>query len=307
MPAATAAASNGNPASSSAHAPALHPLDPDGRERAGMAPGEQGGRRAVGDALVDEAPPRRSGAVVDDRGRLVAAPPPRRDQPPDRVDVLADAQTAVEAVDLLDRRRAGHEGGGGDVADPGAGGDAGRLGAEVEGGVGGLVAGPAVVRRCRGHARGDEADPRILEMTEQRRQPPRTEIDVGVDERHQRRGHRCQTGVAGDGGPRVRAQPQEADALDRFDRRLRPVVDDHHRGDAGARRPELREAVGLDGERRHHDGHVGGRERTGARRGMHGPGVEQPVDEPGRRHVVAGDEAVEVPPTGGAEAEQAQR
>ena len=79
---------------------------------------------------------------------------------------LADAQMAVEAVDLLHRRRSGHQGGGGDVADPGARGDAGRLGAEVERRMGRFVPGPTVVRRCGGHPGGDEADARILEVTE---------------------------------------------------------------------------------------------------------------------------------------------
>ena len=81
-------------------------------QRPGVPAGQRRGRRAVGHALGDEAAPRPAGPVVDDRRRLVPAPPSGLDQAPHRVDVLAEAQGAVEAVDRPQRRRAHDERGG---------------------------------------------------------------------------------------------------------------------------------------------------------------------------------------------------
>ena len=178
------------------------PAHADRRQRAAVALGQRRRRRAVGDALGDEPAPRAAGAVVDDGGRLVAAPPPGLDQAPHGVDVLAEAQAAVEPADRPqrvrphDQRRRRH------VAEAGARRDAARLRAEVERGVPLLVAGQRTGARRAGHARRDQSDAVVGEVGEQAVDPARLEPDVGVDERDQRRGRRPEAGVAGDGRDR---------------------------------------------------------------------------------------------------------
>ncbi len=74
------------------------------RDRVAVATRERRGRGPVGDALVDPGVPCRPGPVLDGRRGFVAGSVPRRDEAPDEVDVLADAQHGVEPVELGEHR-----------------------------------------------------------------------------------------------------------------------------------------------------------------------------------------------------------
>ena len=178
-----------------------------------MALGERRRRRAVGDALGDEARHEPAGPVVDDGRRLVAAPPPRFDEPPDGVDVLAEAQLAVEPVDRAqrlgphdDRRRRHVAQRGSPVRSVPARG----RGRAASGPARSAATGPAPgALATRGR---DEADALVGEVGEQAVEPAGLEPDVGVDERDERGVDRAEAGVAGDGRAGVGAQAEHAGA-----------------------------------------------------------------------------------------------
>ena len=93
---------------------------------------QNGGRPSVVDASAHELREPRPTLVEHSRGGLVAALPSGVGEAPNQVNILADVERFVEAVDLLERRRSHHKGGGRNVGDAGAGADRGRIGAEVE-------------------------------------------------------------------------------------------------------------------------------------------------------------------------------
>ena len=172
--------------------------------------------------------------MMHDDQRFVASAPARRGETPDRVDVFAAAQRLVETADFVEGLLAHDEGGGGDIADACAGDDAGRLRPEVERRVTLLVAGDATVAGVgggsAGDAWGDESDPWVVEVPEQTVEPSAVQLDVGVDERDDRRLGRTQPGVTRRRRPGVVAQSHERRPAYAGERRPRAVVDEHDGG-----------------------------------------------------------------------------
>ena len=244
---------------------------------------------------------------MDDRRRLVAAPPSGLDETPHGVDVLADPQGAVEPADRPQGLGADEQRGGRHVAEAGARRDPAGLGPEIERGVALLVARDGARRGPARHPRRHEGHLLVGEVAEERFEPARRELHVGVDEGDEGRRDRAQAGVAGDGRPGVRPQPEDLRAVDRGDRRIRCVVDDDERGHAGTAGDDVADGPRVDAERGHDHGDGSGGVRRALGPGMDRPGVEEPVDELRRRDVLAGGDLFEGPDASGGQAEQPQR
>ncbi len=206
--------------------------------RVAVARLERCGGQAVGEPLGDPPAPRRSGRVGhDDRG-LVADLPALCDEPPDEVDVLADAEVLVEPVaqgaSSHDQRRGGHEG------DCGAGPDDSALVPEVEWGGGDLKALADRVAQGSAQPWRDRADLGVREVPDELVEPVGLGHDVGVEERDERRGRARAPSIAGGGGSERHLVAHEGGVVRTCDAGDRAfvggaVVDDGHPQGRGPR------------------------------------------------------------------------
>ncbi len=255
-----------------------------------MAGGEIGGRTPVAGPLGEPRPQRGAGLVAHGGGRLVAHPQPALVEPPHQVDVLAAAQVVVETAGGQEHVGPGHEGRRRHVGDPGAGPDARLARSEVEWRAHRLVPGqrrPAVRRRA-GDARGDRRHAVVGELQQQRLQPSRLGMAIGVDERHDRRRHRRQTEVAGCRRSAIGRAPQHGGPW-RHDRGVGAVVDDQHLVLRGQFRHQFAHRTVL---HRDHDRDVLDAIRTAVGPRMDGTGVEEALGQllGTGRHGFAGDQ-----------------
>ena len=172
----------------------------------------------------------------DGRGRLVTDHPAVFEKSPDEVDVLADSHHLVEHQ-VLQRIPADQEGGRRQVPQYCARRDQLRTGAHVERRPATFIPGEQGLGIRAGPDPGCDADhPRVVEMSDERTEPPRRDRAVGIDERDDRRTGHGKSGVAGSGGSLVRRVPDQRRPVraghlcDRC--RRRPVVhdDDAHQG-----------------------------------------------------------------------------
>ncbi len=166
-----------------------------------MAFGESGRRPPVRPSLAEPRLPVGARRVGDDDRGFVPHAVAGLVDAPDEIDVLADAHGLVEATDAAEHVRASDQAGGRYVRDAAPGTHARRLVAEVEGRMDGLVSGQGSRSRPADDAGRDEADALVGEVRQQRVEPPRSRLAVGVDERDESGGDRRQSRVAG--GPRT--------------------------------------------------------------------------------------------------------
>ena len=130
---------------------------------------------------------------------------------------------------------------------------------------------------CSGHhPRGDEADALVGEVAEEAVEPGSGRLDVGVDERDERRRHRGQPGVRAAAGPRFTGRRSTVTIGAATDQRWCAAVVDHdHRVHAGVVEPGGASPGGDD------DGHIGSGRSGRARQWVDRAGVEQSIRECG--------------------------
>ena len=174
-------------------APSAHPQR---RNSATMLAIECRRGSTVGETLPGPGRPTGPRMMMHGRRRLVAAAMAGFDQSPHQIDVLACPHRLVEpadrsqCIDAHQQRRGRH------VADARAGGDATRLGTEVERRSRNSYCSNVVEPSTDDDPRGDERDQRVAEVRQQRVEPIVADVDVGIDERNERGGDFGETGIA---------------------------------------------------------------------------------------------------------------